>query len=116
MNNLWIRIGLSLTLLTIYLGFFHLCIGSEYSTCIALGIGGWLLWSAICFGFRGVFINRFEFLIHCLVGVDILLEGFNPVHSGYGFYWCALGFWSVFLLYHFNGKYHSVDREDRPET
>ena len=54
---------------------------------------------AICWAVRGVFLKRFEFGLYQLVGVDILLEGFVPDHTGYGFYWCAAGFWSVLLVY-----------------
>ena len=54
---------------------------------------------AICWAVRGVFLKRFEFGLYQLVGIDILLEGFVPDHTGYGFYWCAAGFWSVLLVY-----------------
>lgn len=53
----------------------------------------------ICWLVRDVFLKRFEFGLYQLVGVDILLEGFVPDHTGYGFYWCAAGFWSVLLVY-----------------
>ena len=53
----------------------------------------------ICWVARGAFLKRFEFWLYQLVGIDILLEGFVPDHTGYGFYWCAAGFWSVLLVY-----------------
>ncbi len=102
-NNTVQWLGLSLTLLFVYLGFFHLCLESDPATCIVLGVGGWLLWSAICIVGRSVFRNRFEFMVHLVVGLDLLLEGFNPDHAGYGFYLCALGFWAIFVTYHFLG-------------
>ena len=45
-------------------------------------------------------MNGFEFWIHQLVGIDILLEGFNPFHEGFRFYYCALAFWVVLVVYH----------------
>ena len=100
-HNRWQWTLLSGFLLLIYLTFFHLCLGAEYLTCNALGVGSWLLWTAVCFAFKDIFLNRFEYGIHLLVGVDLLLEGFSPVHEGYGFYVCASCFWAVFLIYRF---------------
>ena len=94
---------LSLSLLVVYLTFFHLCVGSEYALCNLFGILFWAVWFAICLVWRSVFRNRFEYVIHQLVGLDILIEGFNPIHDGYGFYFCALGFWVLFLSYRFSG-------------
>ncbi len=85
--------------LAIYLGFFHSCLGATYSSCILFGVCFWLAWLAVCFVARDAFLKRFEFWMYQLVGIDILLEGFNPIHTGYGFYWCALSFWSVLLVY-----------------
>ena len=89
----------SAVLLVIYLAFFHLCLESSYQTCAILGVSGWLIWSVICYRCQKVFLNRFEYWIHQLVGIDILLEGFSPLHEGYGFYVCASCFWAVFLGY-----------------
>jgi len=86
-------------LLVVYLGFFHSCIGASYQACITYGVCFWLAWMAICWTVRGVFLKRFEFGLYQLVGIDILFEGFVPDHTGYGFYWCAAGFWSVLLVY-----------------
>ncbi len=94
---------LSLILLVVYLMFFHLCVGSDFTLCNLFGILFWAVWFSICFGWRSVFRNRFEYVIHQLVGLDILIEGFNPIHEGYGFYFCALGFWALFLSYRFIG-------------
>ena len=93
----WIAIY-SVTL-AIYLGFFHSCLGASYQACITYGVCFWLAWMAICWVARGAFLKRFEFWLYQLVGIDILLEGFNPYHNHYGFYWCALAFWSVLLVY-----------------
>ena len=92
---------LSAVLLLMYLAFFHLCLGASYQTCVILGVSGWLIWTAVCYLSRAVFLNRFEYWIHQLVGIDILLEGFSPLHEGYGFYVCASCFWAVFLTYRF---------------
>ena len=92
---------LSAALLLLYLAFFHLCLGASYQTCVTLGVSGWLIWSIVCYRSRAVFLNRFEYWIHQLVGIDILFEGFSPLHEGYGFYICASCFWAVFLSYRF---------------
>jgi hypothetical protein len=100
MNRDWTGWGfLSGSLLFLYLAFFYACLFVEYPIQIALGWGAWILWVLICMRFRGAFINRFEHLFYQLVGLDLLLEGFNPYHAGYGFWLCALGFWSVLVFY-----------------
>ena len=86
-------------LLLLYLVFFHFCIGSSYWACAIAGAVTWLFWMSICLFARDVFLNRFEFWIHQMVGLDVLLEGFNPLHEGFGFYYCAGCFWLVFLIY-----------------
>ena len=86
-------ICLSAFLLIVYLGFFHVCLMLDPQGCTIAGAIFWLVWLLITVTFRKVFINRFEFWIHQLVGVDILFEGFNPFHAGFGFYFCALSFW-----------------------
>lgn len=96
-QNTWML--MSVTLLLIYLGFFQVCLGLSYWGCVAAGFVGTMAWFAVCHLFRRTYISRFEHLIHQLVGLDILIEGFNPLHEGYGFYFCALGFWLVFLTY-----------------
>lgn len=92
-------LGLYCLLLAVYLGFFHSCLGASYQVCITCGLCFWLAWMVICWLGRGVFFKRFEVWLYQLVGIDILLEGFVPDHTGYGFYWCAAGFWSVLLVY-----------------
>ena len=101
---------MSVVLLVVYLGFFHVCMGLEYWGCVTAGFVGTVVWFGVCHLFRQTYISRFEYLIHQLVGLDILIEGFNPLHEGYGFYFCALGFWLVFLMYHTFGavKYSAV--------
>ena len=67
--------------------------------CITYGVCFWLAWLVVCWVGRGAFLKRFEFWLYQMVGIDILLEGFNPYHDHYGFYWCAAAFWSVLLAY-----------------
>lgn len=117
-NSHWQWIGISSLLLLVYLTFFHLCLNASYGMCIAIGFGSWAVWCLICVAARNIFLSRFEFAIHQLVGIDILLEGFNPLHEGYGFYYCAASFWVVFLIYRFivavrleHGVAESVDVE-----
>jgi len=106
----------SLGLLAIYLGFFHCCIGQSFLTCVGIGFVCWALWTSVCWFLRGVYFNRFEYLIHQVVGVDILMEGFNPIHQGYGFYSCAAAFWLVFVVYHFLASSDiKQDREGQAE-
>lgn len=92
----------SLLLLSIYLTFFHLLnIASPNGVQVSLlGAIFSSVWLATCFICQTVFRNRFEFGIHSLLTVDFVLEALVPVHSGLGFYFCALGFWTVFLVYH----------------
>ena len=92
-------IGIYSLTLAIYLSFFHSCLDSSYRECITYGICFWLAWVVVCWVARGAFLKRFEFVMYQLVGVDILIEGFIPDHSGYGFYWCTTAFWSVLLAY-----------------
>ena len=91
----------SVVLLIVYLAFFHLCLGSSYGMCIAIGIGCWITWLSICVAVKNIFINQFEYWIHQLVGLDILVEGINTVHEGLDCYFCASSFWGVFLVYHY---------------
>ena len=95
---------MSTTLLLVYLGFFHVCLGASYWGCVTAGIVGTAVWVATCYLFRGAYLSRFEYWIHLLVGLDIFLEGFSPLHEGYGFYYCAACFWMVFLSYHALGS------------
>ena len=97
----WRWLVVSGVLMVVYLGFFHLCLDASRDRCMLTGVVAWSLWFGICFCNRSVFRNRFEYFIHQLVGVDILLEGFSPLHQGYSFYSCALSFWTIFFAYHF---------------
>ena len=97
----WVVVNL--ILLTLYLLFFHLCLGAESSTCITYGFIFSAATLAVCFKFKAVFKNRYEFLFYTVLALDIFIEGFIPLHEGYSFYGCAAGFWTVFLLYHFTG-------------
>ncbi len=98
---LWRWLAVSGMLLLVYLAFFHLCLNASQFGCGLTGLVAWSIWFAICYCNRTVFKNRFEYFIHQLVGVDILCEGFNPIHQGYGFYSCAVSFWMIFFAYHF---------------
>ena len=94
----WIM--LSQLLLALYLGFFHTALGQSPTEIILIG----LVFSSVTTGIvvlcRDVFLNRFEFWIHLVIGLDIFCEGFVPYHESLGFYYCAFGFWSVFWAYH----------------
>ena len=92
----------SVCLLVVYLSFFHVCIGQSRTVCIVAGVVCWCIWALICWTRRHVFLNRFEYLIHQAVGLDILIEGFSPLHEGYGFYVCAIAFWALLLAYHWS--------------
>jgi len=106
-------IATSVVLLAIYIGFFYACIGQSFATCVGIGVTCWVLWSLVCWIQRSVYFNRFEYWIHQAVGLDILLEGFNPVHEGYGFYFCAAGFWLVFLVYHSLAGLNATQRDPK---
>ena len=90
----------SLCLLVIYLVFFHMLNAATAARIPMLGIVFGSVWMTVCFVFQTVFRNRFEFGIHMLVAVDFWAESMILEHSGYGFYYCAAAFWTVFLVYH----------------
>lgn len=102
---------LSITLLLIYLLFFHSCLLIEYPGRVAMGAVCWLTWCGVCWRWRKIFYNRFEYWIHQIVGIDILLEALNPIHQGYGFYWCAASFWLVFIAYHVSASVKGAGAE-----
>lgn len=91
--------GFNLVLLGCYLGFFHLCLVVVFPWSFVIGIIVACLTMAICLRFRNLFVNRFEFLLHLAIPLDIAIEGMIPLHSGYSFYYCAAAFWLVFILY-----------------
>ena len=87
-------------LLAVYLAFFHWLNVAEPHQ---IGMGGLVfatVWLSVCFVAQSVFRNRFEFGIHTFLTLDFFMESLVPQHSGYGFYFCAVGFWTVFLIYH----------------
>ena len=90
----------SLFLLAIYLAFFYSLNVAEESHVKYLGAGFASGWLATCFVCQSVFRNRFEFGMHTLLTLDFVLEALFPIHSGYGFFFCAASFWTVFLVYH----------------
>ena len=92
---------LNVALLAVYLGFFHLCLLFDSSAGPYIGICCTLAWVLLIRWKKAIFKNAYEYFFYAIVGLDILIEGFIPFHEGYGFYYCALAFWSIFLLYHF---------------
>ena len=93
--------GVNVILLALYLSFFHLCLGTSATGCIILGFIFSSSTILVCLISKNVFKNRYEYIFYHFLAVDILIEGFIPLHEGYSFYWCAAGFWLVFILYHF---------------
>lgn len=87
-------------LLAVYLAFFHSVLGKGAAEILYTGIAFSVLATAIVVVCRRVFFNRFEYLIHFVIGLDILCEAFVPYHQTFGFYYCALAFWTVFWGYH----------------
>ena len=91
----------SLLLLGLYLAYFYLLNESSNSVQVRfLGAGFSVAWLAVCFIAQSCFRNRFEFGIHTLLTLDFVLESLVDSHSGYGFFFCAASFWTVFLVYH----------------
>ena len=92
----------SLLLGLAYVALFHLWVVLTQRWIIASGLG-----SALVLGLlfaraaaQNYFWNRWDGLLHAAVILDILLEAvFIPVHAGYGFYLCALGFACVIGSY-----------------
>jgi hypothetical protein len=90
----------SVYLLILYLTYFHLLNVADGEQVKFLGAGFATAWLVSCFVFQTCFRNRFEFAIHTLLTIDFYLESLVPYHSGLSFYFCAAGFWTVFLIYH----------------
>ena len=90
---------LSQLLLVIYLGFFHFAIDRSPSEILIAGLVCSSITTAIVFVCRNFFLNRFEYIAHYVIGLDIFFEGFVK-HEGLGFYYCAASFWTVFYCYH----------------
>ena len=91
---------LSQLLLVIYLGFFHFVTNRSPTEIFTAGLVCSSLALAIVFICRNFFLSRLQHLVHYAVGLDIFLEGLVPRHEGYGFYYCAAGFWIVFYCHH----------------
>ena len=91
---------LSQLLLALYLAFFHTVLGKSPTEILAIGIAFAALTTLIVVLCRNVFYNRFEYWIHLVIGFDIFCEGFIPYHESFGFYYCALAFWTLFWGYH----------------
>jgi len=92
-------IGFNLVLLGCYLGFFYLCLALEFPWSLLIGWGMAGVVTGLCFRFRALFLNRYEFLFYLVLPLDMVLEGLIPEHVGYSFYLCAASFWFVFIVY-----------------
>ena len=97
-KNAWYLV--SFYLLVVYLAYFHVLNATPPDQIKFVGAGFATAWLASCFVFQTCFRNRFEFAIHTLVTIDFYLESLIPFHQGNSFYYCAAGFWIVFLVYH----------------
>ncbi len=106
----------SFLLLAIYLTYFHMLNVCKPEQVVILGAVFGSLWMVTCFVCQSVFRNRFEFGIHTLITIDFFLEAMTTVHRGYGFYFCALSFWVVFLVYHHLPLIYSVTKNRRFEN
>jgi|TARA_B110000467_G_scaffold116155_1_gene106821 hypothetical protein len=90
----------SIYLLAVYLTFFHLLNGADAKQVQGIGAAFSAIWLSSCFVFQNCFRNRFEFSIHALLTLDFCFESLVANHNGDSFYYCAAGFWAVFLFYH----------------
>ena len=92
-------LGFNLILFQLYVGFFHLCLVTKFPISLAIGLVIAAVMSYLCVRFYRLFANRYEFLFYLALPLDVVMESLVAEHSGYSFYWCALGFWTVFVLY-----------------
>jgi len=92
-------IGFNLVMLGLYLGFFYMCLAVEYPRSLVMGIAIAVVMSILCFRCYRLFANRYEFCFYLVLPLDVVMESFVAEHTGYSFYWCALSFWTVFVLY-----------------
>ena len=92
-------LGFNLILVALYLGFFHLCLATQFPISLFIGLVIAATMSYLCVRFYRLFTNRYEFLFYLALPLDVVLEGLIPFHSGYSFYGCAAAFWLVFVAY-----------------
>ena len=92
-------LAFNLALFVLYIGFFHLCLVTQFPISLAIGVVIAAAMSYLCVRFYRLFANRYEFLFYLALPLDVVLEGLIPFHSGYSFYWCAASFWLVFGIY-----------------
>ena len=92
-------IGFNLIMLVLYLGFFYMCLAVEYPRSLVFGLVIAGVMTLLCFGCHRLFTNRYEFGFYLVLPVDVVMESFVAEHTGDSFYWCALGFWTIFVLY-----------------
>ena len=98
-NSVVSWIGFNLVMLVLYLGFFYMCLAVEYPRSLVIGLVIAVVMSLLCFCYYRLFVNRYEFWFYLVLPLDVVMESFVAEHTGYSFYWCALGFWTVFVLY-----------------
>ena len=91
---------LSQLLLVIYLSFFNSVLDKSPTDTFRIGLGFATLATVVVVLCRNFFFNKFEYYVHLVIGLDIFLEGLVPWHDSFGFYYCALAFWSLFWTYH----------------
>jgi len=110
----WLQFNL--LLLATYLGFFHTCNVVDWPMTLAVGVVFGLL-AAYLVRQSTTFRTEFERLVYFVIPLDIWLESLIPYHSGYGFYFCALAFWTLFLGYRIwlESKPVPVALEEQPE-
>jgi len=89
----------NLVMLALYLGFFYMCLAVEYPRSLVFGLVIAGVMTVLCLGCQRLFANRYEFYFYLVLPLDVVMESFVAEHTGYSFYWCALGFWTVFVLY-----------------
>ena len=92
-------LSFNLALLVLYVGFFHLCLITDFPISLVIGFAIASVMSLLCGRYRRLFTNRYEFCFYLALPLDVVFESLIPYHSGYSFYWCAAAFWSVFIVY-----------------
>ena len=92
-------IGFNLVMLVLYLGFFYMCLAVEYPRSLVFGLVIAGMMTLLCFACHRLFANRYEFCFYMVLPLDVVMESYIAEHAGYSFYWCALSFWTIFVLY-----------------